>query len=100
MNKDNLEKLKAAAKARFDGAKTPEEVKAATQEIAYIEDFEKEAEELEKSNLQLLASYKEAIKGESVTTKKPPEDEDEEGEPLEFNEALQKVLNQRPKSNE
>lgn len=97
MNKDNLEKLKAAAKARFDGAKTPEEVKAATQEIAYIEDFEKEADELEKSNLQLLASYKEAIKGESVTTKKPPE-EDEEGEPLEFDEALQKVLDQRPKS--
>ena len=94
MNKTHFEALRAAAKARFDGAETPEAVKAATEELAHLDEAEKEAEELIKQNASLLASYKEVVKHEPITDKKPPEDseDEDEGQGLEFGEALAKVL--------
>ena len=100
MNKEHFEALRSAAKARFDSATTPEGVKAATEEMAHIDEAEREADEMAKQNASLLASYKEIVKHEPVTDKKPPEDsdEDEEGKGLEFGEALAKVLEARPRN--
>jgi len=95
MTKQHFEALRAAAKARFDGAKTPEEVKAATEELANIDEIEKEAEELTKQNASLLASYKEIVKNEPVSKKPPADQEEDEGEGLDFAEALEKIIQAR-----
>lgn len=102
MLKTKIEKLKEAAKTRFDGATTPEAVKAATEELAALDELEKETGELETQNASLLASYKEIVKREPVS-KKPatdPEDEDESGKGLEFAEALDQILAARTKKGE
>ena len=95
--KTQIEALRAAAKSRFDGAQTTEEVKAATEELAQIDELEKETGELEKQNASLLASYKEIVKHEPVSNKPEPSDDDDTGEGLSFEEALQKVIEARPK---
>lgn len=97
--KTQIDALRKKAKARFDGAKTPEEVKEATEEMAALDELEKESAELEAANASLLASYKDIVKHEAVSEKpqQDPEDEDEEGAGLGFEEALQKVLQARKK---
>ena len=92
MDKAKFDALRNAAKGRFDGAKTPDEIKAATEELANIDALEKEAAEIETQNAQLLASYKEIVKKEPIS-KKPEDDDggDDEGEGLDFDEALAKI---------
>ena len=98
MNNEHLEALRTSAKARFDGAKTAEEIKAATEELSHLDEIEKEEKELTSQNATLLASYKEIVKKEPVTTKAPKDsDEEEEGQGLSFEDALKKVLDARPK---
>ena len=101
MIKEKLEALRAKAKARFDGAQTPEEIKAATEELANLDEIEQDAEKLTTENASLLASYKEIVRREPVTKKAPEEsdEEDEEGQGLSFEDALKKVLDARPKQN-
>lgn len=101
MDKTHIEELRKAAKARFDGATTPEAVKSATEELAHIDEIEKETEELEKTSASLLASYKSIIKNQPIK-KDPAEnddegEEDEEGKALGFDEALAKVIAARKK---
>lgn len=99
MNNEHLEALRTSAKARFDAAKTAEEIKAATEELSHLDEIEKEEKELTSQNVTLLASYKEIVKKEPVTTKAPKDsdEEDEDGQGLSFEDALKKVLDARPK---
>lgn len=99
MNKENIEKIKAAATARLDMAETPEEIEKANDEIKAIEALEKDFIETEENNASLLKSYKESLRGEPFK-KDPNQDQEEEengGNGLEFDEALAKVLSQRNK---
>lgn len=98
--KNQIEVLREKVKARFENGQNPEEIKAATEEMAALDEIEKENEELLKQNASLLASYKEIVKGEPVSTKPQQEtdsEDEEEGAGLSFEEALQKVLEARKK---
>ena len=67
-------------------------------ESTHLDEIEKEEKELVSQNAALLASYKEIVKKEPVTTKAPKDsDEEEEGQGLSFEDALKKVLDARPK---
>lgn len=101
MNKSHIEALRANAQQRFDKAETPEDVKAATEELSHIDELEKESEELEKTSASLLASYKAILKEQPVKKKSEDKDgddeEDEEEGELSFDEALSKVIAARKK---
>lgn len=98
MNKINIENLRKAAQSRFDGAKTPEDVKAATEELAAIEEIDKEVGDLEEQNASLLASYKEIVKREPIANKPEPDPEGEEDRKgLGFAEALAQIKAARNK---
>lgn len=96
MNKQVYEALQKNAQARLDKATTPEEVKAATEDLTNLDSMKKEIEDTEKSNATLLASYKEIVKGQPLDKKPSSDDEDDEPkEGLSFEEALEKVLAKR-----
>lgn len=100
MNKSHIEALRAKAQQRFDKAETPEDVKAATEELSHIDELEKESEELEKTSASLLASYKAILKEQPIgkpENKDGDDEEDEEEEGLSFDEALAKVIAARKK---
>lgn len=89
--KKQIEALRETAKKRFDGAQSPEEIKAATEELAQLDEIEKETAKLEEQNASLLASYKEIVKREPVSNE-PEEDEEQRGQGLSFEQALKKVI--------
>lgn len=96
MDKKHIEALRSKAKSRLDAAKTAEEVKEATEDLANLDEIEKEANELIKTNSDLLASYKEIIKSESVAKSEEVKNEDDDAlTGLDFDEALKKVLANR-----
>lgn len=99
MIEETLKRLRESAQGRLEKAADAEGVKAATAELADLEGIEKEAEELKQQNASLLAAYKDIVKNEPI--KKGPNDDEtdnDEGQGLEFGEALKKVLDARPKN--
>lgn len=102
MMKEKIEELRKAAQARLDGATDPEAVKQATADLSALDDLEKEADEMTASNAQLLASYKEIVRGQPLHPKKEDlddPDDPENGHGLSFEEALNKVLEARKAKN-
>lgn len=95
MDKERIKNLQERAKQRLDKAETPEEIKAATEEMSMLEGVAEEAEKLEETNKNLLTSYKEALKGQPIKLSKADAIEEDEEAPLEFEDALKKVLDAR-----
>ena len=95
MDKTKIEALQKRAQERVDKAKTADEAKAATEELEAITQIGKEADELEKENSSLLTAYKEAIRGQPIKLSKDEEPIEKSGEPLEFDEALKKIMDAR-----
>ena len=95
---EKIEALRKKAMARFDAATTADDVKSATEDLAALDEIEKDYDDVKQQNAALLASYKSIVKSEPVSVKAPEDPEGEEGgEGLDFAAALAKIKAAREK---